>query len=130
MLENRMQIITRWVRTSLLALAFALTAQAASASEPLVIIRFNQQRVYYTQPLYQAVAKAVAVKPDVMFDVVSYSPSTNNARQDASWQETASHNTRAVVASLQQMGVPMARIHVTGQRMAGIRYDETHVFVR
>lgn len=115
--------------TVLLAAHFAQAAPVPGAA-PLVIIRFNQPRVYYDQQLYNAVSKAVAAKPEVMFDIVSYAPETGNAQADASWQATASHNTRAVVANLQQMGVPMSRISVSGQRMAGIRYDETHVFVR
>jgi len=108
-------------------LAFAGAAQAAT---PLVIIRFNQQHVYYDQQLYNAVAKAVAIKPDLTIDVVSYSPETGSSSTNDDWQEAASTHTRKVVATLQQMGVPMARINVTGQRQRGLKFDETHVFVR
>lgn len=114
----------------LLTTLLVLAAGAAQASEPLVIIRFNQPNVYYDQQLYKAIAQAVAIKPEVMIDVVSYAPQTNDTRTDAQWQQAASVHTQQVVASLQGMGVPMSRISVSGQRMAGIRSDETHVLVR
>lgn len=114
----------------LASLAFLLVAQAAHAAEPLVIIRFNQSRVYYDQQLYKAISQAVAIKPEVMIDVVSYAPETNDATVDRQWQAAASAHTQQVVTTLQSIGVPLSRISVSGQRLAGIRSDETHVFVR
>lgn len=114
----------------LVALAFILSATAAHAAEPLVIIRFNQARVYYDQQLYKAISQAVAIKPDVMIDVVSFAPQTNDTSIDRQWQAAASTHTQQVVTTLQNIGVPMSRISVSGQRMAGIRSDETHIFVR
>ncbi len=116
----------------LLAALAIFVAYSASAqpADPLVIIRFNQARVYYDQQLYNAIAKAVAIKPDLMVDVVSYSPAVADSSVAQQWQETASAHTRGVVQNLVQMGVPTARIRVTGQRMAGINFDETHVFVQ
>ena len=103
---------------------------AGAAGEPLVIVRFNQQRVYFDQQLYSAISKAVAIKPEVTFDVVSYAPVTGNAVADKNWQSVAGHNTRAVITAMNGMGVPMDRINVTGQIQQGLRYDETHVFVK
>lgn len=114
----------------ILSLALLLAATVAHAAEPLVIIRFNQSRVYYDQQLYKAISQAVAIKPDVMIDVVSYAPETNNTTIDRQWQTAASQHTQQVVATLNSIGVPSSRISVSGQSMAGIRYDETHVFVR
>lgn len=111
-------------------LAFGGISPALAADEPaLVTIRFNQSRVYYEQQLYSAVSKAVSVKPDVMFEVVSYAPSTGDEDLDQKWQKIAGHNTRAVINSMSGMGVPMERITVSGQAMPGIKYDETRVFV-
>lgn len=102
----------------------------AQSGKALVVVRFNQPNVYFDQSLYQAVSQAVAIKPGVMFNVVSYAPETGDRASDERWQEVSSANTRKVVASMNQMGVPMSRIQVSGQRMAGIKVDETHVFVR
>lgn len=110
--------------------AILLTAAAAQASEPLVIIRFNQSRVYYDQQLYKAISQAVAIKPEVMIDVVSYAPETNDPTLDRQWQAAASTHTKQVISTLNNIGVPMSRITVSGQRLAGIRSDETHIFVR
>jgi hypothetical protein len=115
---------------SLLA-ALAIAAPVfAQDREPLVVIRFNQQRVYYDQQLYNAIAKAVAIKPDLMIDLVSYAPQTSNGEANIAWQRAAGDHAQRVVASLVQMGVPQSRISVTGQQVAGITSDETHVFVR
>ncbi len=101
----------------------------AAGAQPLVTIRFNQPRVYFDQQLYSAIEKAVAVKPEVMFEVVSYAPVTGNAQTDKQWQAVAGRNTRSVIATMTQIGVPMERIRVTGVSQSGLRYDETQVFV-
>jgi len=120
----------RHLVTSALALLLATSATPAFAREALVIIRFNQARVYYDNQLYQAISKAVAIKPDLMIDVVSYSPETNDTDTDEQWQQAASQHTQQVVNTLQQIGVPRSRISVSGERVAGIRTDETHIFVQ
>lgn len=107
----------------------ALVEATAGQSPPLVTIRFNQPRVYFDQQLYSAVSKAVAVKPDVTFDLVSLAPATGNAQTDKQWQAVAGHNTRAVIAVMNNIGVPADRIIVTGRSQSGLRYDETQVFI-
>ncbi len=110
-----------------------LIADAQSMMEqvpPLVVVRFNQPRVYFDKQLYGAVSQAVAAKPDVMFDVVSSAPSTGNPRVDENWIKTASRNTQAVVAMMQNIGVPMERMHISGQAEAGLKFDETRIYVR
>lgn len=129
-----MKSILRTLLYPLIAVLVILFVHQALAempgSKPLVVLRFNQSRVYYEQPLYQAIEKAVAVKPGVMFDVVSLAPSTGQAANDAAWQQTASAHAQQVVASMQQMGVPMSRISVRGQSQPGIPADEVHIYVR
>jgi hypothetical protein len=111
-------------------LAYTSSAKAQQAGTPLVVIRFNQARVYYDQQLYSAISQAVAVKPDVTFDVVSNAPSTGDSSRDEQWIETASRNTQAVVAVMKSIGVPMERMRISGQVTPGIRFDETHVYAR
>ncbi len=115
---------------TLLAWAFGTLAMAQTPQRALVILRFNQPQVYYEQPLYEAISKAVALKQTVNFDVVSYAPATGTPQIDAAWQQTASHNVQAVLGSMQRMGVPAHRIRVAGQQQPGLAYDEVHVFVR
>jgi hypothetical protein len=101
----------------------------AERHQPLVTIRFNQPRVYFDQQLYSAISKAVAIKPEVTFDVVSLAPLTGNPQTDKQWQGVASHNTRAVVAVMNNIGVPMERMQVRGQTQSGLKFDETQIFV-
>jgi hypothetical protein len=108
--------------------AIPMVSHAQVASKPLVVIRFNQPRVYYDKQLYSAISQAVAAKPDVMFEVVSNAPLTGNGSTDEQWIKTASRNTQAVVASMQTIGIPMQRMRVTGKAMPGLRYDETHIY--
>lgn len=112
------------------ALLLAAGAAAAQSAVPLVVIRFNQPRIYYDQQLYGAVSQAVAKKPDVMFDIVSSAPSTGDSSRDEQWVATASRNTQSVVATMQSMGVPMERMRIRGQAQPGIKFDETQIFVR
>lgn len=118
-----------------LALAFVLflplhSMAQAPAIKPLVTIRFNQPRVYFDKQLYAAVSQAVAIKPDVTFDVVSLAPATGNPQIDAQWQQVASHNTQAVLAVMRNIGVPLNQIRVTGRSQGGLTHDETQVFVQ
>lgn len=118
----------------LLALAVFSVAQPVLAempgTRPLVVVRFNQARVYYEQSLYQAIAKAVEAKSSVMFDVVSAAPSTGNAAVDVQWQQASEQHTQQVVASMQRMGVPRSRMTISAQPQPGLTADEVRIYVR
>lgn len=111
-------------------IAALLLPTLAQAATPLMVIRFNQPQVYYEQQLYHAISKAVAIKPDLMIDILSYAPHTGSGSQNADWQRAAQKHARMLTDSLQQMGVPATRIHVAQQAQPGLRYDEAHIFVR
>lgn len=115
----------------LLALSLVAAAYAANAADKaLVIIRFNQPRIYFEQQLYGAISKAIAAKPAVKFDLVSYVPASGDKELDAKWQATARHNTQAVLKSMMEMGVPSSRITTRHAALRGGEYDELHLFVR
>ena len=108
----------------------AAAAVDDAAAKPLVIIRFNQARIYFDKQLFTAISKALAIKPELTFSVVSYAPVTGDAQSDAKWQALASRDTQSVLVSMQNMGIPLSRIQVSGQQDSALKYDETHVFVR
>ncbi len=125
--------ISRFIAIVLLAASFVVPSISMAqnqGSQPLVVIRFNQPRVYFDQQLYGAISKALEIKPDLMLDVVSIAPSLGNEQADKKWQALAGRNTRTVIDAMKAMGVPADRMTVTGQSQSGLRYDETHVFVR
>jgi hypothetical protein len=130
------EIAMRYIRfiVPLLALMVVLTqgfnAFAQAQADPLVIIRFNQPRVYYEKQLYGAVTKAVAAKPGVMFDLVSYVPTGADVKRNTGWQATARQNVQAVMNSLERMGVPASRISYRAVPLRDAGYDEVHLFVR
>ena len=130
--EIRSMILTksRFFAALMLASGLMLATYAQAQSKPLMVIRFNQPRIYYEQQLYTAVSRAVGVKPVVLFDLVSYVPTTGHEKLDAQWQATARHNTQAILNSMTEMGVPSSRITTRAQPVRGGEYDEIHVFVR
>ena len=105
-------------------------APALHQTTPLMVIRFNQQKVYYDRTLYTAISKAVEAKPTVMFDLVSVVPESGDAGRDARWAQNAETNLGRVVASMNQMGVPQSRIGVTRRNVPGASGSEVQIFVR
>ena len=127
----------RWILLSLF-IAFAATqprvtsayAQIAPvANKPLVVIRFNQRQVYYENQLFTALDRAVAVKPSVLFEVVSYVPTGRDERASADLAARAQANLNRVLGSLGEMGVPASRIQVTTERDGALKHQEVHIYV-
>ena len=114
----------------LIALLGLLPSPAmAQSNVPLVVIRFNQDRVMFERQLYNAIAKAVEIKPTVVMDVVSFLPETGNDRLNEKLHAKASGETARVVNSLVSMGIPKERMHVSQEAGAGLQYHEVHVYV-
>jgi hypothetical protein len=108
----------------------AVAQSVPAGNKPLVVLRFNQPNLSYDQQLYMAIEKAVAIKPSVMFDIVSVAPSTGNPKNDSAWQQVAGQHAQQVVNSLQNMGVPLSRMSISGQPQTGLTADEVWVYVR
>ena len=120
----------QWIAAALFVGVSAISAASMAQSAPFIVIRFNQQRMYYEQPLYNAVEKAVNIKPDVMFDVVGVSPATGDQAKDAAWAERSRQNMQRVIASLNAMGVPSSRLNVIQQKENGPQFDEVRISAR
>lgn len=114
----------------LLITAVSAPVMATAQSAPFMVIRFNQQRMYYEQPLYNAVAKAVAIKPEVMFDVVAVAPRTGDSEIDRAWQERSRTNVQHVVSTFNSIGVPTSRLTISYAQQDSLRFDEVHVSAR
>ena len=130
------------MRIMLVSLMLALTpliggveasiAQAQMApvgNAPLVVIRFNQRQVYYERQLFTALEQAVAVKPSVLFEVVSYVPTGQDERAQADLFARAQAETNRVLGSFAEMGVPAERIQVSTERDGSLKHHEVHIFV-
>lgn len=117
---------------SVILLVAALDSAAFAQSHldtPLMVVRFNQARVYYQQPLFNAVSKAVEAKQGVVFTVVAVAPQTGNAQQDGQLSAQTRQYTGAVVADMVKMGIPQNRIRVQHQTNPGVASPEVHLFV-
>lgn len=115
---------------ALCALATAAHAQGASHYDtPLMVVRFNQERVYYQQPLYGALSRALQAKPGVVFNIISLVPETGNKRADKKLMEDARKTTGVFVSDMMKMGIPESRIRVSYQGDRGVEANEVHMFV-
>jgi hypothetical protein len=76
------------------------------------------------------VSQAVNAKPDVMFDLISYVPSSGDADRNEALRSQASQHLRQVADDLVKMGVPAERLNLSTEVEPSIRFDEVHVFVR
>lgn len=108
----------------LLAVAFPVLAAMDHMTTPLVVIRFNQPRVYYDQPLYNALSRAAQSKADVKFNVIHYYPVQPRLHQ------LADANFRRVMGSIRQMGVPDNRLNLRQEPAPDLNYSEVHIYVR
>lgn len=127
---------TRTIRNLLLGMAASLvmatSAQAQTASymdTPLMVVRFNQDRIYYQQPLYNAVANALQAKPSVMFSIISLVPQTGDKYADEKLDADARRSTALFVNDMRKMGVPESRIRVDYQQAPNVTSNEVHLFV-
>ena len=127
---------TRSWRNLILSMATTLmiagAAQAQTSSHldtPLMVVRFNQERIYYQQPLFNAISRALEAKPGVMFNIISLVPETGNKRADKKLSKEAHQTTEAFVGDMLKMGIPQNRIRVAYQPQPYIKANEVHLFV-
>ena len=98
-------------------------------AKPLLVIRFNQRKVFYERPLYNAVSKAVAIKPNVVLDVVSFVPQTPSEDSQEKMNQMAASQQSAVIGTLRSIGIPANQIRASrdiaasyGMKYAHLRY--------
>jgi hypothetical protein len=102
-----------------------LASAHAQSEVPLLVLRYNQPRIYYDKQLYTAVSKAVAIKPEVRFSVVSFVPEQGGEEME----KTATAQTNALIGSLHQMGIPQNRISVSREIVNDAPYHEIYLYV-
>lgn len=112
--------------------AYSMPASEGVSAQntPLVIVRFNQRKVYYEKSLYNAVSRAVQVKPSVMFSLVAYVPQTRDPLLNQRHLNLASAHLNEVSSNMVKMGVQANRLSLSTRLNPGIKHDEVHLFVR
>lgn len=124
--------LLRAVACAVMLSTAALPTVAAAqtyADTPLLVVRFNQDRVYYQQSLYSVISRAVQAKPSVMFNIITLIPQTGDSSFDKKSTVEAQTNTNTLVRDMVQMGVPQNRIRVSYQNGSNLQSSELHMFV-
>ena len=99
----------------------AKASPALISGKPLMAIKFTSADVKYQEGLKQAVANAVAKKPDVVFDVVAInSPQGSNAQQYAS----------KVFQDIINLGISADKVNISAKTDAKASVPAVMVFVR
>ena len=101
-------------------------SNAQSQSDtPLMVLRYNQPNIYYDKQLFNAVSKAVAIKPSVTFSLVSFVPTTGGEAMASA----ANSHSSTLVSKLQAMGIPAAHIKVSQQAVNDAKHHEIYLYV-
>lgn len=101
-----------------------------SGRRPLVVIRFDRDKVPYQQALYNAVGKVLERRPNAAFDLVAVAPSTGGPARVALNSTKARRYAEDVLRSLVEMGLPPARVAVSGKTAANANSNEVHLYLR
>ncbi len=97
-----------------------------SGRRPLVKLRFDRSNVAYEQALYEAAKTALDRHPNVLFDVVSVTPSGPLENRRHSAQRKA----EKVFRDMPGMGIPADRLKLGASTDSSIKANEVRVYVR
>ncbi len=106
------------------------TPDQAKVEKPLMVIRYNQENVYYQLPLYNAVRKTLQVKPTAQFNFVSKIPFTGQPQKDQASEEAARANWAGVRQTLDDIGLPERQMTMRYESSNDITANEILVFVQ
>ena len=97
---------------------------------PLVVIRFDRDKVPYQQALYNAVGKVLERRPSAAFDLVAVAPASGGPARVALNTTKARRHAEEVLRSLTEMGLPPARVAVSGKTAGTASTNEVHLYLR
>jgi TolA-binding protein len=101
-----------------------------SGRRPLVVIRFDRDKVPYQQALYNAVGKVLERRPNAAFDLVAVAPASGGPAHVALNSTKARRHAEDVLRSLVEMGLPPARVAVSGKTANSANSNEVHLYLR
>lgn len=101
-----------------------------TGKRPLVVIRFDRDRVPYQQALYHAVSRVLERRPDSVFDLVAVAPAAGGTARVALNSNKARRHAEEVLRSLVEMGLPPARVAVSAKTLSAAKTNEVHLYVR
>lgn len=98
--------------------------------KPLLVIRYNQNNVYYQLPLYNAVQKALQVKPTAQFTFLSKFPFTGQPEKDQQAEIEARANWQNVLQTITDIGLPERQFTVRFEPSNMVLSNEILLYVQ
>lgn len=108
----------------------ATPVAALAARRPLVVIRFDRQKVAYKEAVYNAVSKVLDRRPGAAFDVVAVTPDQGSLGRIAVESNKARRSAEGVTRALAEMGLPASRVAVSSAASDTSTVNEVHIYVR
>jgi hypothetical protein len=110
--------------------AMAPTGTPPPAGSPIVAIKFGRARVSYEKTLYSALSQTLATQPKASFSVVGVAPARATAGATRLAENTAERDAKAVMRTMESMGVPTTRMDVSAATDPAVSTSEVRVYVK
>ncbi|MBL4747445.1 MAG: hypothetical protein JKY17_01205 [Magnetovibrio sp.] len=101
-----------------------------SSRRPLVVIRFDRNKVPYQQALYNAVSRVLERRPNAAFDLVAVAPISGGPARVALNSNKVRRHAEDVLRSLIEMGLPPERVAVSSKTSNTSINNEVHLYLR
>jgi len=128
-LSNRMSAPNTGITSTITRPSFQRSAVPANR-RPLVVIRFDRNKVNYQQALYTTVSQVLDRRPDAMFDLVAVTPQQAAVGQQALGSTQARRQAEQVLQTLTEMGLPPSRVALKASASRTARSNEVHLYLR
>lgn len=102
----------------------------AEGKRPLAVIRFNQDQVNYSQPVYAALNDAIRKNPDAEFELIAVTPNEGTSAEIALASTDSKNKAEDVVRTLSNMGLPNTKMQVSSAMSAEANSPEVHIYIR
>ena len=110
--------------------AYAGPPTNTAGKRPLIVIRFDRNKVAYQQALYNTVSKVLEQRPNATFDLVGVAPTSGGKARASLNSNKARRHSENVLRSLIEMGLPPARVAVSARTAIEARSNEVHLYLR
>jgi len=127
-LSNRMSAATG-ITSSVTRPSFQ-RSNVNTGRRPLVVIRFDRNKVNYQQALYTTVSQVLDRRPGAVFDLVAVSPERVAPGQQALGSTQARRQAEMVLQSLTEMGLPPNRVGLSASSSQTAQTNEVHLYLR
>jgi len=108
----------------------SVRATDTTGRRPLVVIRFDRNKVPYQQALYNAVSRVLERRPNAIFDLVAVAPAAGGPARVALNSNKARRHAEDVLRALVEMGLPPTRVAVSAKSSPGAKNNEVHLYLR